>query len=121
VKRKAPKSKKKKKGGKNAGCKKVDLVPPAPSPKDLYLSQGKKEGVFWDNGTDRGRTIRFKLQEWPFVEPPQDIQIPAGAKSKCFHIYQGAAKYYPFTYTVDPTLVPLNQPGPGDPSIIGDD
>ena len=110
-----------KKGAKKGTCKPVDLVPPAPSPKDLYLSQSKKEGVVWNNKTDRGRTIRFQPQDWPFVDPPQDIHIPAGKKSKCFKIYQGAAKYYPFVYTVDPTLVPLNQPGPGDPSIVGDD
>lgn len=118
MKKKATKKPKSKKGGK---CFRVDLVEPAPTPDPVTLSEKKKEGVYWVNGTDRGRTVTF--EEWPFVEPPQAILVPAGKKSACFHIYDGAYKLYPFTYKVDPTLVPSGSSGggPGDPSIIGDD
>ena len=98
----------------------LNLVPPGPQPDPVTLSELHKQGVRWHNVTDRGRTLTF-TKGWPFVEPPQEIQVAAGKKTKLFHIYQGAPKLFPFEYSVAPTLVLGTGPGPGDPSVIGDD
>jgi len=73
--------------------------------------QGNSDWVRWNNQADRGITIVFT--NWPFVEPPENIQIEAGKMSEWFHIYlaTGVAGY---SYTVTP---PLAVGPPGEPKI----
>jgi hypothetical protein len=72
--------------------------------------------VLWQNITDSPRTITFN--QWPFVEPLQNIAIDAKAKSPEFTI-SDAVIARGYSYDIQP---PLDPNGPPDqPSInVGD-
>jgi hypothetical protein len=78
---------------------------------------GPGDKVRWSNETDRGLTLTFSA--WPFVEPPQDIQIDAGDKSPKFTVYaSGNAGRY--GYSINPVINPAYGP-PDSPAVILED
>ena len=86
-----------------------------PDPEEMPVSRSASGSMCFWNDTDRGRTVHFDL--WPFVEPPQDIQIKKHKTSPCFHV----APNQPlggYQYSVSP---PLNPGGPpGEPQVVVD-
>jgi plastocyanin len=90
----------------------VGAVPEVPT-----ASKNPGDRVRWWNRTDRGHTIVFT--NWPFVEPPQLIEIAKGAKSPWFTIYDQTLNTL-YDYAIDPSINPPSG-APGDPGVlIGD-
>ena len=82
-----------------------------------HKPKGPGDRVRWSNEAPRGVTLSF--QTWPFVEPPQLIQIAAGRKSGWFTVYQGTVSTR-YGYTVTPSLIPPGTP-PDSPAVIVED
>ena len=78
--------------------------------------------VRWENLDVRGHTLHFTsltpgIPDWPFVEPPQDILVPAGGSSEWFTMDPSTAKGT-YTYEIDPPIIPTGSSGPPDgPSV----
>jgi len=83
-------------------------------PEQVPLLKKNPDQVFWRNKTDRGHTIIFTA--WPFVEPFQNIEVPAKGNSKTFTVYKGAANGA-YGYAIVPSINPPSGP-PGDPSVL---
>lgn len=71
--------------------------------------------VQWVNLDARGRTVVFKDGAWPFLEPPQDILIPAHGNSCIFTVYVDAT---PGGYGY--AILPAEEQGPGQPEVVID-
>lgn len=104
------------KAGKKTKCPAVVLTDGMkPNPEEMHVSRGAAGSMCFQNDTSRGRTVHFDL--WPFVEPPQDIQIKKHKTSPCFHIdpNQPLGGYQ---YSVTPALNPGGPPG--EPQVVVD-
>jgi len=75
----------------------------------------KPDRVQWVNLDARGRTVVFKDNVWPFVEPPQEICIPAHGNSGIFTVYMGAE-----LGGYDYGILPPEPTSPGEPQIVVD-
>lgn len=90
-------------------------------PDQPLLSESGGDSVRFTNSTGRGHTLEFRFDTWPFLEPPQFIQLDPGKKSAKFHISPQTPTLVPIPYKIQPPVEPPpNKPGPGDPSVIGD-
>jgi len=75
---------------------------------------GTPDRIRWWNRTDRGHTLVFT--EWPFAEPPEQIQVEANRKSGWNTLYSGTLDG-PYDYTIMPTINPPSGQ-PDEPAIV---
>jgi hypothetical protein len=80
-----------------------------------HVSLFQPDRVQWVNLDPRGRTVVFKDDLWPFVQPPQDILVPAYGYSPVFTVYFNATEGN-YHYVI----LPPEEVGPGEPQIVVD-
>ena len=99
------------------GIKTIKISDGSPTQGTVHLRRrapsGPGDKVVWLNLDDRGRTVIFNYTTWPFLEPPQEIKVPAGGYSRVFTVYarQPLGKC---TYEI---LPPAEDTPPGGPII----
>jgi hypothetical protein len=78
-------------------------------PARFAVSSAAKPRICWRNEADRGLTISFP-DFWPFVEPPEPIQVKAGKNSKKYTMHSGTGAG-PYDYLIQPDLTSAGSPG----------
>jgi hypothetical protein len=86
-----------------------------PVDREVQVSRGNQDMVYWKNNDVRGQTLRF--EKWPFIEPWQEIQIKVGQTTNYFHVFDDGHKgKVTFHYHVVPGI--KGDTGAPDPPAV---